>query len=71
MRPHALIGTAAAAGAAVVGYAAVVERNWFALRRYEVPVLPAGSRPMRVLHISDLHLTPGRHKLLAFLRTLD
>ena len=71
MRPHALIGTAALAGAAVAGYAAVVERNWFALRRYEVPVLPAGSGPMRVLHISDMHLTPGRHRLLSFLRTLD
>ena len=59
------------AGAAAVGYAAVVERNWFALRRYEVPVLPAGSGPMRVLHISDMHLTPGRHRLLSFLRTLD
>jgi predicted MPP superfamily phosphohydrolase len=71
MRPHVMLGTAAAAGAAVLGYAAVIERNWFALRRYEVPVLPVGSRPLRVLHISDLHLTPGRHRLLSFLRTLD
>jgi predicted MPP superfamily phosphohydrolase len=71
MRPHALAGTAALAGAAVLGYAAVVERNWFALRRYEVPVLPAGARPLRVLHISDAHLTPGRHRLLSFIRTLD
>jgi len=59
------------AGTAVLGYAAVVERNWFAVRRYEVPVLPAGSRPLRILHISDAHLTPGRHRLLSFLRTLD
>src|SRR5215813_1186662 len=71
MRPSALLGTAVAAGAAVVGYAAVIERNWFALRRYEVPVLPPGSAPLRVLHISDTHLTPGRHRLLSFLRTLD
>jgi len=71
MRPHALVGTAAIAGTAILGYAAVVERNWFALRRYEVPVLPAGSRPLRILHISDAHLTPGRHRLLSFLRTLD
>src|SRR5215475_13783431 len=71
MRPHALLGTVAATGAAVVGYAAVIERNWFALRRYEVPVLPAGSKPLRILHISDAHLTPGRHRLLSFLRTLD
>src|SRR5258708_36811166 len=71
MRPHVMLGTVAAAGAAVLGYAAVIERNWFALRRYEVPVLPVGSRPLRVLHISDAHLTPGRHRLLSFLRTLD
>src|SRR5258708_37990109 len=71
MRPHVMLGTVAAAGAAVLGYAAVIERNWFALRRYEVPVLPVGSKPLRVLHISDVHLTPGRHRLLSFLRTLD
>jgi uncharacterized protein len=66
-----MLGSAAAAGGAVLGYAAVVERNWFALRRYEVPVLPADSKPLRILHISDMHLTPGRHRLLSFLRTLD
>jgi predicted MPP superfamily phosphohydrolase len=71
MRPSALLGTAAAAGAAVLGYAAIIERNWFALRRYEVPVLPSGSAPLRILHFSDAHLTPGRHRLLSFLRTLD
>jgi uncharacterized protein len=71
MRPQAMLGSAVVAGGAVLGYAAVVERNWFALRRHEVPVLPAGSRPLRILHISDIHLTPGRHRLLSFLRTLD
>ena len=71
MRPRTLLGTAAVAGAAAVGYASVVERNWFALRRYQVPVLPAGSRPLRILHISDVHLTPGRHRLLSFIRSLD
>ncbi len=71
MRSRTLLGTAALAGAAVTGYAAIVERNWFALRRQEVPVLPAGSGTLRILHISDTHLTPGRHRLLSFLRTLD
>jgi predicted MPP superfamily phosphohydrolase len=61
----------AAAGAAVAGYASVIERNWFALRRCEVPVLPAGASPLRVLHISDVHLTPGRSRLLSWLRSLD
>lgn len=71
MRTRTLVTAAALAGAAGVGYACVVERNWFALRRYEVPVLPAGSPPVRVLHISDIHLTPGRHLLMSWLRTLD
>jgi predicted MPP superfamily phosphohydrolase len=71
MRVSALIGTAAAAGAAVFGYAAVVERNWFTLRQYDVPVLPAGSAPLRILHISDAHLTPGRHRLMSWIRSLD
>jgi predicted MPP superfamily phosphohydrolase len=67
---RALALTAAAAGA-TFAYASVVERNWFALRRFEVPVLPAGADPLRVLHISDIHLTPGRHRLLSWLRSLD
>jgi predicted MPP superfamily phosphohydrolase len=32
--------------------------------------LRPGARPLRVLHISDLHLTPGRHRLMAFVRSL-
>jgi predicted MPP superfamily phosphohydrolase len=71
MRRKGMLGTTAIAGAAVLGYAAVIERNWFTLRRHQVPVLPAGSKPLRILHISDMHLTPGRHRLLSFLRTLD
>lgn len=59
------------AGAAAFGYAAVIERNWFALREHEVPVLAEGVAPLRVLHISDVHLTPGRHRLLSWIRTLD
>jgi predicted MPP superfamily phosphohydrolase len=59
------------AGAAVLGYASVIERNWFALRSHEVPVLPAGVAPLRLLHISDVHLTPGRHRLMSWIRTLD
>src|SRR5260221_6389373 len=71
MRRQALIGSTTAVGAAVFGYAAVVERNWFTLRHLDVPVLPPGARPLRVLHISDAHLTPGRHRLLSWIRSLD
>lgn len=55
---------------AAIGYASVIERNWFALREVEVPVLSPGTAPLRVLHVSDLHLTPGRHKLMSFVRSL-
>jgi uncharacterized protein len=62
---------ATAAGAAAFGYATVLERNWFALRRYDIPVLPPGSGPLRVLHVSDAHLTPGRKRLMSWIRALD
>jgi uncharacterized protein len=57
----------AAAGLAVVGaatlaYASLVERNLFALRRFDVPVLPPDTEPLRVLHLSDLHLTPDQRR---------
>ena len=70
MRARTLTSIAAATGAAAVGYATVIERNWFVLREQDVPVLPHGATPLRVLHISDLHLTPGRHRLMAFVRSL-
>jgi uncharacterized protein len=66
-----MIGIAAAAGATALAYAAIIERNWFALRRYDVPVLPEGAKPLRLLHISDAHLTPGRHRLMSWIRSLD
>ncbi len=71
MRARTLLRATAAAGAAGLGYAAIVERNWFALRRYEIPILPAGAPSLRILHVSDVHLTPGRHRLLSWLRSLD
>ena len=66
-----LIPVTAAVGAAAAGYATVIERNWFALRRFELPVLPPGSATLRVLHISDAHLTPGRKRLMSWIRALD
>ncbi|MBT2225893.1 metallophosphoesterase [Nonomuraea sp. NEAU-A123] len=57
-------------GLAGLGYASVVERNWFRLRRFDVPVLERGQRPVRILHLSDLHLTPGRKKLINWVRSL-
>ncbi|HYB15120.1 MAG TPA: metallophosphoesterase [Streptosporangiaceae bacterium] len=71
MRLRTLIPVTAAVGAAAIGYAVVLERNWFVLRRFEIPVLPPGTGPLRVLHISDAHLTPGRKRLMSWIRSLD
>ena len=70
---HALLrGTVAlaAAGVAGVGYASLVERNWFALRRLSAPVLPPGARPLRVLHLTDLHLMPGQRRKVEWVQGL-
>jgi len=71
MRAKTLLGAAAGAGALGLGYSTVIERNWFALRRYDVPVLAPDAISLRILHLSDIHLTPGRHRLLAWIRALD
>ena len=58
------------AGVAAVAYAAVIERTWFTLRRFAVPALPPGSAPVRILQVSDLHLTPGQAKKIEWVRSL-
>jgi predicted MPP superfamily phosphohydrolase len=58
------------AGANVLAYAACYEVRSYRLRRVVVPVLPAGSPSLRVLHISDLHMTPGQRKKVEWVRGL-
>jgi predicted MPP superfamily phosphohydrolase len=53
----ALPAAAVASGAAVTAYASLYERNRWTLRRFDVPLLAPGSAPLRVLQISDLHMT--------------
>ncbi|WP_411285395.1 metallophosphoesterase [Lapillicoccus sp.] len=70
---HALTRTGlavAAAGLGGLGYASLIERNAFVLRRRSVPVLPRGHRPLRVLHLSDLHLVPAQRRKSAWVRSL-
>ncbi|HEX5402804.1 MAG TPA: metallophosphoesterase, partial [Pseudonocardiaceae bacterium] len=50
----------AAAGVAGVAYAAMIERRHWTLRTATLPVLAPSARPLRVLHISDLHMMPGQ-----------
>lgn len=57
-----VIGAGAVTGAACLAYAAGHEVRNFALRRHRVPVLEPGQRAIKVLHISDMHLTPRRRE---------
>ncbi|WP_425595474.1 metallophosphoesterase [Salana multivorans] len=47
-----------------------MEAHAFTVRHARVPVLPAGSAPTRVLHVSDLHLVPTQADKIAFVRDL-
>jgi predicted MPP superfamily phosphohydrolase len=63
------LGAGAALGAAVTAYA-VWEARAYTLRSVGLPVLPPGAGPLRVLHLSDLHLTPGQARKREWLRSL-
>lgn len=58
------------AGVACVAYGTFIEKDAFVLRRFTVPVLPAGATPLRVLHLSDLHLRPSRRREAAWVKLL-
>jgi predicted MPP superfamily phosphohydrolase len=57
-------------GAGCLAYGVFVERQAFTLRRVTVPILPAGERPVTVLHVSDLHLTTDRRNLVRWVDSL-
>jgi predicted MPP superfamily phosphohydrolase len=56
----------ATTGLIALGVAGLAYARWeaqhFTLRRTEIPALPDGQPEMRILHLSDLHLTPGQVK---------
>lgn len=66
MRPLLWSVAAATAGLAY----ASLEARAFTLREVTVPVLAPGSEPLRVLHLSDTHMTPGQRRKQEWLRGL-
>ncbi|MBM7518067.1 metallophosphoesterase [Nocardioides nitrophenolicus] len=65
----AAAGAGGTLGAAVTTYA-LWEARQYTLRRLDLRVLPAGMRPLRVLHLSDIHMTPGQARKQSWLREL-
>jgi predicted MPP superfamily phosphohydrolase len=69
-----LLGSAAAVagvGALTFAYASLIERNAFVLREVTLPVLKPGAPSLRVLHVSDLHMTPVQRRKQDWLRELE
>lgn len=60
---------AAVAGAGVLGWS-LLEAQAHRLRRFTVPVLPAGSAAVKLLHLSDLHLLPSQHRRVEWVQSL-
>ena len=63
------MGAGAALGTGLAAYA-VWESRAFTLRCATMPVLPAGARPLRVLHLSDIHMTPSQSRKQEWVRSL-
>jgi predicted MPP superfamily phosphohydrolase len=64
------VAAAGLAGTAALAYGGLIERNLFTLRRFAVPVLEPGTPALRILHISDLHLTASQHRKQAWISDL-
>jgi predicted MPP superfamily phosphohydrolase len=60
-----------AVGTATIAYAAGIERRHWTLRQATLPVLAPDTKPLRVLHISDLHMMPGQKSKQRWVAALD
>ena len=48
----------------------LIERHLFTVRRHSLPVLLKGATPIRILHISDIHLAPWQSRKMRWIRSL-
>lgn len=64
------LGLGTLAGAGLATYAAWEARQ-YTLRRVTVPVLPTGHAPLKVLHLSDIHMAPDQRAKQEWLRGLS
>ena len=67
-----LANSALAVGATGVGSLTygLVEAQAFKVRELDLALLPAGSESIRVLHISDLHITPAQTRKINWVKSL-
>jgi predicted MPP superfamily phosphohydrolase len=65
-----LVATTFGLGAATLAYGGLIERNAFTVRRFDVPVLPPDVAPLRLLHVSDLHIVARQTRKQNWIRSL-
>ena len=70
MTARRVLAGALALGAGALAYASLIERNAFGIRRESVDVLEPGANPIRVLHLSDLHLAPWQARKIEWVQSL-
>jgi len=70
MRLARLLTATTALGLGTLAYSYVEATRRFVVREVTAPVLPAGHAPIRVLHLSDIHLVPGQAAKREWLRSL-
>ncbi|WP_435746632.1 metallophosphoesterase [Microbacterium sp. PMB16] len=64
------LGAVGAAGVAAAVWGIGIERYLFTVREATASALPPGSKPIRVLHISDAHMAPWQHRKQDWLASL-
>jgi len=60
-----------ALGAAALAYSWGYEVRNYQLKKYQIKLLPEGHREIKILHLSDLHLSPWQKKLPTWLDQLE
>ena len=65
-----VLGATAAAALGALAWGVLVERTRFTVRREVLPILEPGSRPLTILHLSDLHMAPWQRTKQDFVRSL-
>ena len=64
-----LIGSVGALGTGTLTYS-LIEAQAFTCREISIDVLPPGSSDIRLLHLSDLHLTPAQTRKIRWVQSL-
>lgn len=62
-------GATVIAGAGVLAWS-LVEAQSYVVRQVSIPALKPGSKPIRILHVSDLHMTPSQRRRTRWVRSL-